>query len=340
MLLSGSSCSKGICNLFLSIPIYKQEIVSYHASHLSERASSPFLSRSRRTLFSPSTRPQLPCALEGMAAPPATQLPLADTLLNCLDDFQAHSNELFAALSSQNAPATRQVLADLQDTDERMAALLRVLPQHQTNQANIVSLVDRIRTYDATYRKEVAEAYHKRDELVALIRSGRKAQPSTTAHIPSSQLLSLARQLAPFTSAPILSDADKQAGGPIPPHERALRAPGAYPPFPPEEEIRRGVLGFVSAQAGGAEAQQGETGQMPGGAAGAQEEQGTAAAAHNQERMRMMGLAGEGSFMDQHRWDGGFGAMDPAKRKELEEKERADMESAFDLDLNPDLDDD
>lgn len=260
-----------------------------------------------------------------------TERPLAEALLRCLDDFQAHSTKLFATISAQNAQATRQTLAELQEIDQQMAALLKLVPQHQSNQTMITDLKERIRSFDANFRKDVADAHAGRDELAALIRSGRKAQASTTVSIPSKDLLSLARQLAPFTSAPILSDADKLAGGPIPPHERALRVPGAYPPFPPEEEIRRGVLGFVSAQSG-AGGELGQTGQM---------------ATVPQDEQQQRGMMGDHTqhmmMMDHHhgdRWDGGgFAAMDPAKRKELEEKERADMEAAFDLDLNPDLDD-
>lgn len=244
--------------------------------------------------------------------------PLSKALLQRLETFSEQSSRLFSSL---NGPSARTVLAELEETDVQLAALLALVPRYQANQARIRELSAQLRNFDQEYRNDVAEAYKMARDLEALVASGHKSQARSATSIPASQILNLARQLAPFTSAPVLSPAEKAAPGPIPLHERALRHPTAFPPFPPEDEIRRGALGFVGIQAN----QGGEQGFGSGQVKLAGDEPRTAGEHEQQGRY------------DVH--DSSFAVFDPNKRKEMEAKEAADLEAAFDLDLNPDLDD-
>lgn len=254
--------------------------------------------------------------------------PLAAALQDTLDAFQSQSTQLFAQLSNLSANSVQSCLEDLRQTDRRLASLLSLVPKHQSNQERITALTEQLKSFDGAYKEDVARAYTLRGDLSALIQSGHKSQSRSLSGIPASDILNLGRQLAPFTSAPVLSPAEKSHGNA---QEAALRARGAIPPFPTEDIMRRGYLGIASNVAN---EQQNSTEGVHGLGVG------TVGVAGGQEPKRNhQAKEHEGGRYDAY-GKGGYERMDPEKQREVEERERRELESAFDLDLNPDLDDD
>lgn len=170
-------------------------------------------------------------------------VPLSAALLGLLSQFQTQSTALLSSLATPSLKPT-EIIANLLTIDTRLAALVAQIPEHQAAAKEIADLAERINAYDTQWRADLSAAEAVRKELDILIRLGVKDRERINLaeqNRPSPDaILALGRQLAPFTAAP----PDPQGPSPGPVDLRALIARGAIPPYPTEDALRRGALGF------------------------------------------------------------------------------------------------
>ena len=182
--------------------------------------------------------------------------------------FTTLSLSLFAALSSGAPLPTAAIYDALASVDAKLVALLPLVAEHQRRERRVQQLVNTLRSQERAW-KDGAEMLHASiAALDPIVKSGKldraaiAASDPATTELSSATILSYARLLAPFTSAPpssLYPPDQKLAVGSIDPSGRALPA-GALPPFPTEGAMRRGRLPFGQTEDGG----MGETSEVGG----------------------------------------------------------------------------
>lgn len=212
-----------------------------------------------------------------LASIPSASLPLGPQLALLLQEFQRLSLQLFALLSqsspSASSPAA-SIYAQLAALDRQLAGLMPLLEAHQNRQARIEELISELKTTEDAWQNGARALHDAKKALTPVIQSGavdrkaieRSAPPEdATSMLTPSTILSYARLLAPFTSAPpssvLLSEQQligDGAGAHLDPTGTRL-PPGAWPPFPTEGAMRRGRLQFGKEDVG-----MGETGEVGG----------------------------------------------------------------------------
>lgn len=214
-------------------------------------------------LMSSTTTSQLSPAQ--LASIPSRSLPIGPQLTHLLSEFTTLSLNLFAILSSPAPTSTTPIFLAISEVDRKLALLLIYVAEHQEKQRYVDSLVDALKTTETAWRQGTAILHSSIVELSPIILSGANdrvlIEKSKEAALSSATLLSYARLLAPFTSAPpsSLFSAEQKAGGAMDPSGRSLPL-GALPPFPTEGIMRRGRLQFGK----GGEGELGEVGEVGG----------------------------------------------------------------------------
>lgn len=198
----------------------------------------------------PSSLPPLTPAQAALI--PSRSLPIASQLSHLLAEFTTLSLSLFSVLSSStpSPTSTSTIYASLSTLDQKLADILSLAAEHQRQQRHIDALVNSLRTTDLAWRSTTSTLHSSLSTLSPIIISGSldrsliaSSAPSKAALTPST-LLSYARLLAPFTSAPPSSLFPlEQRAASMDPSGRGLPS-GAFPPFPTEGAMRRGRLQF------------------------------------------------------------------------------------------------
>ncbi|GAA6022797.1 hypothetical protein JCM10207_000422 [Rhodosporidiobolus poonsookiae] len=259
---------------------------------------------------------------------PSPSLPIGSQISHLLAEFTSLSLQLFTLLSTDPpsltsaATTTQPLYAALAAVDDKFARLLVMYDAHQRKQRRIAELVASLRALDATWHASASTLHSCLADLTPIVESGAADRAaisaSQAAQLTPSGLLSYARLLAPFTSAPpasILPSAEEAAKlrgvGATDPTGRSLPL-GAIPPFPTEAAMRRGRLQFGREGMLGALGETNEVGASRDDAAPTAPAKADAATRLEQEaKAYAAGPAG----------DNGMG----------------DDDFTFDLDLNPDL---
>ena len=173
---------------------------------------------------------------------------------------QASTTSTAGVLPSAVANTALRTLADL---DEQLARLANKAIEHDENARRIQQLEDALVQYDHAWREQVMDLEAQRVKLAALTLAGKTERESietakkggyarprcsevltlyiVIARLKPSTILSYARLLAPYTSAPPRS---LFPGGNAPDSLASL-PPGSILPFPTEEIMRRGRLAFT-----------------------------------------------------------------------------------------------
>ncbi|KAK4050875.1 hypothetical protein OIV83_003297 [Microbotryomycetes sp. JL201] len=272
--------------------------------------------------------PTVPLTDAQAAQIPSSSLPIGPQLSHLLHQFTTLALQLFSALSTSSPHASENpIMQALADIDSKLARLLAMLDQHQKLQGQIQQLVSDIHAQDDAWHSGVKTLHSAVNELTPIVESGaqdrqaieqtRAARDNKESPLGPKNVLSYARLLAPFTSAPPSS---------LLPHEQKLvgqgaasmdpsgnRLPlGAIPPFPTEAVMRRGRLQFGSSFNGFGQAL-GETEEV-----GARKEAGPL----------------KESVADQ---SAVAKLEQQARRQEQQQHQYEQEDFSFDLDLNPDL---
>lgn len=224
------------------------------------------------------------------------ELPVSAELLAVLTSFNAQCNIVLDELSRGSSQPLQQqasttptagvlpsavantALRTLADLDEQLARLANKAIEHDDNARRIQQLEDALVLYEHAWREQVMDLEAQRVKLAALTLAGKTERASietakkggcarrrccevltlciVIAQLKPSTILSYARLLAPYTSAPPRS---LFPGGNAPDTLAGL-PPGSILPFPTEEIMRRGRLAFTQM------AEIGETAPQTGGA--------------------------------------------------------------------------
>jgi len=186
---------------------------------------------------------------------PSPSLPIGPQISHLLSEFTSLSIQLFTILSSPSSASTTAlttpIYLSLSSLDQKLSSLLSLLAQHQQKQSRINSLVSSLRTLDESWHSSASTLHSCISSLDPIISSGALDRSSislaSNSTLTSESLLSYARLLAPFTSAPpssLYPPNEKLRGiGATDPTGRSLPI-GAIPPFPTEGVMRRGRLQF------------------------------------------------------------------------------------------------
>lgn len=198
---------------------------------------------------------------------PSPSLPLGPQLTHLLTHFTTLSLQLFSLLSTSTPAAsasTAAIYEQLAALDRQLAGVLSMLAVHQRRQRRVEALVAQVKAIESDWTRGTSALHTALHSLTPIIKSGALDRASLTqafsSPLPVSQILSYARLLAPFTSAPPSSLLPPESG-PMDPSGRSLPM-GAVPPFPTEVAMRRGRLQF-GAMVGGTGIE-GETGEVGG----------------------------------------------------------------------------
>ncbi|GAA5918685.1 hypothetical protein JCM6882_006216 [Rhodosporidiobolus microsporus] len=271
--------------------------------------------------------PPLPALTDAeIALIPSPSLPIGSQITHLVSEFTDLSIKLFSLLSNASpslastSSSTRPIYAALAVVDEKLARLLVMYDEHQRKQRRIEGLISSLRVLDETWHKSATTLHSCIGDLAPVVESGALDRAAIAAakeaELTPAALLSYARLLAPFTSAPPSSilpsneEREKLKGvGATDPTGRSLPM-GAIPPFPTEATMRRGRLQF------GREGMLGATNEVGARRDLATDEAAPPAKADAAHRLEQEAKAHEGGSAS--------GGMD------VEEFE-------FDLDLNPDL---
>ncbi|BGP57287.1 hypothetical protein JCM8202_002864 [Rhodotorula sphaerocarpa] len=201
-----------------------------------------------------------PLTPDEVAQIPSAALPLGLQISHLLAEFTRLSIQLFAhlsntspslAVSNSSASPIEAVYDALASIDDKLASLLVMYDAHQRRQRRIEALVDELGALEGRWRTSAQTLERCVADLAPVVASGARdraaistasrARPTPTA------VLSYARLLAPFTSAPPSSlfppEVKLKGVGATDPTGRSLPA-GAIPPFPTEATMRRGRLQF------------------------------------------------------------------------------------------------
>lgn len=207
-----------------------------------------------------------------IASIPSASLPLGPQITHLLTQFTALSLTLFQLLSTSTPSASSQTSAiydQLAALDRKLAGVLGMMEKHQRRQRRIDQLASEVRAAESQWQKGAHSLHSALASLAPIVSSGAldRASISAAASPPldTSTMLSYARLLAPFTSAPpssLFPPEQKEGMIASDPSGRTLPQ-GAIPPFPTEGAMRRGRLQFaaVGLEEGGL----GETGEVGGG---------------------------------------------------------------------------
>lgn len=201
----------------------------------------------------PSTPAVTPLTDEEIAMIPSASLPIGPQLAHLVQEFTTLSVSLFAVISTSSltaTPSTTSIYTSLAELDAKLAVLLSMLAEHQRRQRRIETLIASLRSTEQAWQHGAQTLHAALSTLKPIIESGKLDRTSIAASAPEkaslqpATILSYARLLAPFTSAPpssIFPVEQRQAG--LDPSGRTL-PPGAFPPFPTEGAMRRGRLQF------------------------------------------------------------------------------------------------
>ncbi|GAA5980064.1 hypothetical protein JCM11641_008276 [Rhodosporidiobolus odoratus] len=204
--------------------------------------------------------PAPPLSPEEAAQIPSSSLPIGSQISHLLSEFTTLSVQLFALLSSTSTSLTasssgmQPIYAALAVVDEKLARLLVMYDEHQRKQRRVEALVASLRTLDKSWHTSAHTLHSCLADLAPILESGAADRAAIAAakqaRLTPSALLSYAKLLAPFTSAPpssILPSAEEREKvkglGATDPMGRSLPM-GAIPPFPTEAVMRRGRLQF------------------------------------------------------------------------------------------------
>ncbi|GAA5991647.1 hypothetical protein JCM10908_001072 [Rhodotorula pacifica] len=299
-----------------------------------------------------------PLTPDEVAQIPSPSLPIGLQISHLVAEFTRLTIQLFGVISTTSpslaaagssssaggggggasSSPTEAIFEALSAVDEKLAALLVMYDAHQRRQRHISSLIHELGTLDSKWRSSALTLEECISSLSPIVQSGaldRKAiSLAQEAHLNPDTLLSYARLLAPFTSAPPASlfppEVKLKGVGATDPTGRTLPA-GAIPPFPTEATMRRGRLQF--GREGLLQGYLGETEEV-----GGRRDSITGALIppdHNAPSANANAAAANG-----HK------PADTAARLEHEAKAHADGQDGeaagtddfvFDLDLNPDL---
>lgn len=181
---------------------------------------------------------------------PSKELPLSPQLSHILQEFTNLSLSLFSILASSNPSSTTVIINSLAVLDQKLAELLSIAASHQSRQIEIESLENSIALTSSAWLRGTTSLHSSIASLKPILVSGAldtsAIELSKKASLTPDVLLSYARLLAPFTSAPpsSLFSPSKEGGiGGIDPSGRSLPI-GAHPPFPTEGLMRAGRLQF------------------------------------------------------------------------------------------------
>ncbi|KAM0790886.1 hypothetical protein ACM66B_004725 [Microbotryomycetes sp. NB124-2] len=192
---------------------------------------------------------------------PSSSLPIGPQVSHLLQQFTTLSLQLFSSLSTSSPTAAiTPIMSSLAEIDSKLARLLTMLARHQALQQKIDQLVSQVQARDDAWQQGVKTLHSALNDLRPIVESGsedrqaieqaRAANDNDDAcTLDPKTILSYARLLAPFTSAPPSSL--------VPPEQKIVgqgattldpsgnRLPmGAIPPFPTEAVMRRGRLQF------------------------------------------------------------------------------------------------
>lgn len=212
-----------------------------------------------------STSPPLSAA--EAAQIPSSSLPIGPQISHLLSQFTSLSLSLFSVISSASlslvadlSKSTQPIYTALAEVDDKLSRLLVMYDEHQQKQRRIEALISQLKTLDETWHASTLSLHACVQSLAPIVSSGAldrsSIAASAAAGLTPQSLLSYARLLAPFTSAPPSSilpsqeERDKLKGvGATDPTGRSLPM-GAIPPFPTEAAMRRGRLQFGREGAG------------------------------------------------------------------------------------------
>lgn len=208
----------------------------------------------------PAHQPQTALTDAEAAQIPSPSLPIGPQISHLLSRFTSLSLELFSLLSAASpsltdpAKSTQPIYTALAEVDDKLSRLLVMYDEHQRKQRRVEALIASLRTLDETWHTSALSLHSCVNDLAPIVASGALDRSAILAAkeaaITPAALLSYARLLAPFTSAPPSSilpsqeERDKLKGvGATDPTGRSLPM-GAIPPFPTEAAMRRGRLQF------------------------------------------------------------------------------------------------
>ncbi|GAA6064248.1 hypothetical protein JCM10212_006000 [Sporobolomyces blumeae] len=189
---------------------------------------------------------------------PSASIPIGPQISHLLNEFTTLSLQLFTLFSASStslpqplATLTAPIYASLAALDRKLARLVSLLEQHQARQRRINALIESLQTLDSTWYRSAETLHDCVERLEPILASGRadrrKIDVARAPALTSTAILSYARLLAPFTSAPpssLYPPNEKLRGvGATDPTGRSLPV-GAIPPFPTEGVMRRGRLQF------------------------------------------------------------------------------------------------
>lgn len=194
---------------------------------------------------------------------PSRSLPISPQLDHLLNAFTSLSLSLFTLFTTKGLEANDSrclaLVQELAQLDVKFTGLIQLLVEHQTRQTHIDHLVTSLATADSAWRSTTETLHGAVVALKPIIDSGaldRQAiTAATSAQLSLESVLSYARLLAPFTSAPpstLFSTKERMEGGTSDPSGRGLPA-NARPPFPTEGMMRSGRLQFGRTNDGGGE---------------------------------------------------------------------------------------
>ncbi|ORY89128.1 hypothetical protein BCR35DRAFT_193082 [Leucosporidium creatinivorum] len=265
---------------------------------------------------------------------PSPSLPLAPQLTHLLTQFTELSLQLFSLLSASTPSAsagTAAIYDELAKLDEKLAGLMAMVEEHQRRWRRIEKLVGEVKATEEGWKKGVQGMHEALAQLQPIITSGAVDRAailaSSSSTLTPQTILSYARLLAPFTSAPpsSLFPPDQQLTGPgaqaMDPSGRTLPM-GAIPPFPTEAAMRRGRLQF-GAGVDGEEGLVGERGEV-----GARKDPTAQPPADSlPPRQDPAARLAQHARQEQQQ----------RKAAQQQQQQAEEEEFVFDLDLNPDL---
>ncbi|BGP26641.1 mediator complex, subunit Med4 [Rhodotorula toruloides] len=199
-----------------------------------------------------------PLSSADIAQIPSPSLPIGPQISHLLSEFANLSIQLFMIFSTTSPSAsagssasTAKIYESLGVVDEKLARLLVMYSEHQRRQQRVEALVSTLRTLDSTWHESASTLHSCVSTLDPIVASGdldrRAISTAQSSSLTPSSLLSYARLLAPFTSAPPSSlfppELKLKGVGATDPTGRSLPM-GAIPPFPTEAAMRRGRLQF------------------------------------------------------------------------------------------------
>lgn len=207
-----------------------------------------------------------PFTQDEVAQIPSASLPIGLQISHLLGEFTQLTVQLFAIISTTSpsallaaaggtakSSATEPIYEALAAVDRKLAALLVMYDSHRRRQRRIEALIRELGTLDSQWRDSALTLQQCLADLSPVIESGALDRKAITtarqADLKPETVLSYARLLAPFTSAPPASlfppEVKLKGVGATDPTGRTLPA-GAIPPFPTEATMRGGRLQFGS----------------------------------------------------------------------------------------------